>query len=160
MTEAAETLKEVPQENEIDPVRPAMFGADTHVVRRFNATVSGKLTRKDLENPKLWSLVAKHFTMGDTELRMMADDFSFLAYGIVTYAQGTTAKVNVYAFYKLDEVDHSEVVDPLDDYITKMMGPKKWCIVKASTGEIIKELIPTQVDAARELAEYKRVLSR
>ena len=158
-SEAAETQKKE-EVKEIDPIRPAMFGADTHVVRRFNAQVSGKLTRKDLENPKLWSLVAKHFTMGDTEVRIMADDMSFLAYGIVTYAQGTTAKISVYAFHKLDEVDHSEVIDPLDDYITKMMGPKKWCIVKASTGEVIKELIPTQLDAARELAEYKRVLSR
>ena len=147
------------EQREIDPIRPAAFGAAAHQVRYFNAEVSGKLTKEDLESPKLWSLVAKHFTMGDTEVRMIADDLSFIAFGVVTYAQGTTAKVMVYAFHQLEEVNHDEVVDPLDDYVVQMKGVKKWCIIQKSTGEIIKEGIPTQLDAQRELQEYKRVLS-
>jgi len=148
------------KEIEIDPIRPASFGAATHQVRQFNAEVSGKLTKKELEDPKLWSLVAKHFSMGDTEIRCIADDLSFVAYGIVTYAQGTTAKIVIYAFHKLDEVDRSEVIDPLDDYTVEMKGAKKWCIVKQSTGEIIKQDIDTQLAATRELGDYKKALSQ
>jgi len=143
----------------VDPIRPGSFGAATHQVRQFNAEVSGKLTRKELEDPALWTLVAKHLTIGNTEVRCIADDLSFLAHGIVTYAQGTTAKINIYAFHQLDEVNRNEVVDPLDDYVAEMKGARKWCIVKKSTGEIIKEDIDTQLDAQRELADYKKVLS-
>lgn len=147
-------------EDTIDPIRPASFGASAHRVRQFNAEVSGKLTKKDLENPALWSLVAKNLTMGNTEIRCIADDMSFVAFGVVTYAQGTTAKIVIYAFHKLDEVDRAEVVDPLDDYIVDIMGAKKWCIVKKSTGEVIKEDMDTQLIAVRELVEYKKVLSQ
>ena len=144
----------------IEPIRPASFGASAHKVRQFNAEVSGKLTKKDLENPELWALVARNLTMGNTEIRCIADDMSFVAFGVVTYAQGTTAKVVIYAFHKLDEVNRDEVVDPLDDYVAEMKGAKKWCIVKQSTGEIIKEDMETQLIAIRELVEYKKVLSQ
>ena len=148
------------KEIEIDPIRPASFGAAAHQVRQFNAEVSGKLTKKDLENPALWSLVAKNFSMGDTEIRCIADDLSFVAYGIVTHAQGTTAKVIIHSFHELDEVDRDEVVDPLDDYVVEMRGAKKWCVIKKSSGEVIMQDIATQLSAQRELADYKKVLSQ
>ena len=142
----------------VEPLRPANFGAYAHQVKQFSAVVSGELTKKDLEDPALWVNVAKSMTMGDTDVRIMADDMSFIAYGMCTYCQGSTAKIKIIAFHELDEVT-PDTVDPLDDYIVKLRGPKKWCIINQKTGEVVKEGIDKQIDAMRELEDYKRILS-
>ena len=152
-------VQPIKEDVQLDPIRPAEFGAVQHKVRQFSAQVSGNLTKEDLETPALWSLVAKHLSAGDSEVRCIADDMSFIAYGIVTYAQGTTAKIKITSFHKLDDVNPDEVVDPLDDYIIKMRGQEKWCVMRKSTGEVIKKGIATQAEALKELDEYKRVLS-
>jgi hypothetical protein len=116
---------------QVNPLRPSEFGLITHTVRQFNASVPGNLTIQELEDPALWVNVANKLEM-TAEVRILADDMSFIAYGICTYAQGTTAKIKIISRHKLDEVDTDEVIDEADDYITKLRGPKKWCIVKKS----------------------------
>lgn len=141
----------------IMPLRPANCGLIEHKVRRFNANVPGQMTVDDLENPDLWANLAPQFEMG-SEVRCLADDMSFVAYGVVTYAQGSVAKLKIIARHKLDKVDHEALKDAAGDYNIVQKGPKKWCIVQMSTGDVIKEGIPNQMDAMRELADYQKAL--
>ena len=141
----------------IDPLRPMDFGLEMHKVRKFNANVSGKLSVEELEAPELWVNVAVQLEAG-SEVRCLADDMSFVAYGMCTFAQGTTAKIKIMEMFELDEVDHDSLADEASDYEAKLCGSKKWCVRKKSTGEIVKEGLPTQLEAMRELEDYKKAL--
>ena len=156
----AKTSKQEVEAPEVEPLRNSgdVFGARAHKVHDFNVIVDGGLTAEDLEDPKFWVNVAKNFEMGNTEIRIQAYDLSFIAHGICTYVGGTTARIKIYSFIKLDEVSHNNIIDPVDEYIVKMMGPKKWCIVNNSNGEVIKENLETQLIAMQELSDFKKAL--
>lgn len=151
MTKAAQ------REVKIKGLMPGDFGAIEHKVPRFNADVPGHLTKDDLENPDLWVNVARGMTMG-CDIRCIADDMSFVAFGTCTFAQGSSVKVKIYSFNELDKVDYDAMADEAGRFITKFRGPKKWSIVNNETGEIVKEDIQDQVTAVRELADYQKAL--
>jgi hypothetical protein len=141
----------------IAPLLPKMFGLAEHRFRRFNAIVSPHLNETGLEDPDLWAMIAPQLRMGD-EIRAVAEDNSFVALLFVTFAQGTDARVKVVYGSNLDAVDHDEINREVNDYQIMQKGQLKWCIVKMSTGERIKENIPTQAEAQKELEEYRKVL--
>ncbi len=141
----------------IESLRPADFGLISHKVTQFSATVPGKLNKDDLENTDLWVNVANKMVMGN-EVRCLADDMSFIAYGICTFAQGSIAKIKIIAMHKLDEVDYEELSGEAADYECKLRGSKKWCIVQRSTGDIIQEGMATQLIAMKELKDYEKAL--
>jgi hypothetical protein len=152
MAEAAEEVK-------ISPINTADFGADTHRVNRFSADVPGSYTIKDLENPDAWVNVAKNMSMG-CEVRCLADDMSFVAYGVCTFVQGSIAKVKINSFHKMDLVDPDSMGDAASDFEVKLRGPKKWSIVNKRSGDVVKEGIDTQLNAMRELEDYRKALRR
>lgn len=150
MANAAKKLK-------IEALRPSEFGLVSHKVTQFSADVPGGLSKTDLENPDLWVNVANKIIMG-SEVRCLADDMSFVAYGICTFAQGSTVKIKIITMHKLDAVDYDEMSGEAGDYELKLRGPKKWCIVQKSTGDVIKEDMATQLIAMKELKDYEQAL--
>jgi len=149
--------KPVKLDKKVSPLNSGDFGAIEHKVPRFNADVSGKLTKEDLENPDLWAHVARSMVMG-CDVRCIADDMSFVAFGICTFAQGASVKIKIYSFTELDEVNYDEMNDDAAKFIIKLRGPKKWCLVNNENGDIVKEDIPTQLEAMRELTDYQKAL--
>ena len=139
------------------PVKRADFGLATHRVQHFDALVSSKLTKADLEDPALWGLIGGQIKAG-AEIRAVADDYSFVARLFVTFAQGSSIRAKVIDFVKMEAVDHG-INDTLDGYDIKMRGPRKWSIIKTGTGEVVREDIPTQEQALKELAEHRRALA-
>lgn len=148
-------LKEV--EHIIDPLRTDEFGLVTHRVTQFDANVPGHTSKEDLESPEFWVNVANKLIMG-SEIRCLADDMSFVAYGICTFVQGSTAKIKINVIHKLDQVNYDDYDSNAGAYETKLRGPKKWCIVKSTTGEVIKEDMPTKAIAEKELEDYQKAL--
>jgi len=149
--------KTVKLEKKISALMPGDFGAIEHKVPRFNADVPGTLTKEDLENPDLWAHVGRSMTMG-CDVRCMADDMSFVAFGTCTFAQGSSVKIKIYSFNELDEVNYDEMNDEAAKFIIKLRGSKKWCIVNNENGDIVKTDIPTQLEAMRELTDYQKAL--
>jgi hypothetical protein len=152
MANAAKKKKE-----QLIPLKPAEFSLFEHSTRKFNATVPGGSSEEDLENPDLWVNCAQKMEMGD-EVRCLADDMSFVAYGICTFVQGSVAKIKIIAGYELDAVDYEAVADEASNFECKQRGPKKWCIINKKNGDIVKEMIPTQLQAMKELADYQKAL--
>lgn len=150
MSNAAEKLT-------ITPLVPRDFGLVIHKVQSFNAVVPGYFDKKDLEDTNLWANVANKMRMGD-EIRCLADDMSFVAYGVVTFVKGAVAKVKIVSSCPLDKVSAS-LVDSASDYELKLRGPKKWCIVHKKTGDVVMSEIATKVDAERDLRDYEKVIS-
>lgn len=151
------TVKQIKEK--ISPIRlgGGSFGAIQHEVPRFGATVPGTLTKDDLEDPDLWVHVARNMTMG-CDIRCIADDMSFVAFGTCTFAQGSMVKIKIYSFNELDVVDYDSVSDEASKFIVKLRGPRKWCIVNNETGEVVKEDIADKATAERELSDYHKAL--
>jgi hypothetical protein len=76
-------MANVAEKIKVDPLRPADAGLFEHRVTRLDATVPGGYTTDQLEDPALWVNIANKMTMG-TEVRCLADDMSFVAYGMCT----------------------------------------------------------------------------
>lgn len=140
-----------------EALRTSEFGLMSHKVTQFSANVPGHLTKAELEDPDLWVNVANKMIMG-SEVRCLADDMSFVAYGVCTFSQGSTAKVKIISLHKLDVVDSNEQAGQMGDYMIKMRGPKKWCLIQVSTGDVIKEGIATQTFAMKEMEDYIQAL--
>jgi hypothetical protein len=145
----------MPDIQPIQPVQANQFGQlAQHRYSSFDVEVSPD-NKDNLENPALWVHGAHKMRPGD-EVRAVANDYSFVAYLFVTFAQGSDARLKLTSLHDLDEVE--ETVKE-GKYSVKLRGRSKWCVMNNETGEVIKEGIPKQSDAVREMEEYKRALA-
>ncbi len=140
----------------IAPVRPGSFQLSEHRMRRFDATVNAAL-KDELENPKLWVNVAPKINIAD-ELRIIADDLSWVAYGICLFSSGSQAKIKIIQAFELDVVDGDAETESL--YIAKLRGIKKWCIQDVKTAQFVREGIDTKAAALAEIDELVKILGR
>ena len=147
------------KDNVIAPLLPKHFGLAEHKFRRFNAVVPPGLDKDTILDPTLWAMIAPQCRMGD-EIRCIAEDNSFYALLFVSFSQGTDIRVELIHGTSLEDADLSEINDELNDYIVEQKGQLKFCIVKKSTGERIKEGIATKAQAEKELEEYRKILRR
>lgn len=138
------------------PLNTKDFGLFEHKVQYFNAIVPGTFEKKDLENPAFWVHVAPKIREIGAEIRCIADDMSFVAYLIVTFVQGSVVRVKLTHACELEKVDYEALTGHTSEYGIKLKGPRRWCIVKLATDEIIKENIATQTLALRELEQFQK----
>jgi len=144
-------------DTKVTPIKPAEFQTAEHRYCRFDCQVPLGVTKDDLENPGLWVNIAPRLKMFD-EVRVVAEDHSFVAYLIVTFSQGTDARLKITG--GADLAGDEEIEIPTSKYEIKLRGPKKWCIMNNENGDVIKEGIPKQADAYRELEDYIAAMSR
>jgi hypothetical protein len=104
----------------------------------------------------LYVHVGRQLQVGD-HIRLLHEEMDFVAFVIVTFVQGSV--VRVHPLGKPIDIDTAEVIDEGDDFFVKMRGPRKWCIIKRSTGEVLKEMIPDKTTAMRDLADYRKALA-
>lgn len=143
----------------MNPIKPIDFQLAEHRYRRFDCIVSSDTNKKDLENSALWVNVAPQLKMFD-EVRVIADDHSFMAKLLVTFTQGTDARLKLLYGVDLEDESDVEVETPPSKYEIKQKGQLKWCIVNNETGENIKTNIPKKSEAQRELEDYITALNR
>ena len=141
----------------VAPLRPGEFGLTEHVMRHFCATVASLHVADDLEDPRFWGLVAAQLAPG-TEVRVVAEDFSFRAVMLCTYKNGSDVRMKTVEYKQLEAVSYDSVEDT-QPYFVKNCGPKKWCIIKRETGEKVIENIASQSLAHRELEDYLKMLA-
>ena len=137
------------------PINQKDFGLATNRITQFDASVSGSATKKDLEDPKTWVNVAQFLTMG-SEIRCLAEDMSFVMYGICTFVLGSKVKIKIIEEHKLDKVEKETVSG---DFTAKLRGPHKWCILNSETGDEVQSGIATEADALKEIAQLTRALA-
>lgn len=139
-------------------IKTSEFGLAQHRFREFEAIVPGSTTNEDLTKSEAWTHVAGQLQPGD-EIRVRAEDDSFVARLYVTYRQGTDTRVFVIYRADLEVVDPNTLLDENAPYFVQLRGTKKWCIIKRETGDIVKEMIATQKGAFIELDDYVRALA-
>lgn len=131
------------------------FGLMNHKAQLFNAYVPVGTRREDIIDRRLWAHVATQI-QNYAEIRVICDDGSFMARVLVTFKNGSDLRLKELEYHDLDKI---EDLAAHPDYEVKSRGAVlKWCIVRKSDGANIKESLPDQETALRELADYLKAL--
>lgn len=141
----------------MNKINPSDFGLAAHSFREFNVNVPASMSNEELVNPNAWQNVINQCRPGD-EIRVRADDDSFTARLYVAHVAGTESRLRLIYKAQFEELDIEEL-DANAPYFIRLQGPKKFCIIKRDTGEVIKDMIPTKKDAHIELDDYMRALA-
>lgn len=143
---------------QLEAIRPADFALMAHKNQTFTCVLPTGVTKEDIENPELYVNIARKVAIAD-EIRVIAEDMSFVAWVIVTAAfGGSDIRVRVTHGCDLDDVEDLKM--PEERYQIKMRGMKKWSIIDIRDGAIIKEGIATQKEAQNERDDYIKALAR
>jgi len=143
---------------EIKPVLPTDFGLMTHKVRQFSVVAPAGTLPEDIGSPELWKHVAPQLQMG-SEVRVLSEDYAWVAYGIVTFQHANNVKVTVTNVTQIEDVSYDTKAIK-ERYVVKQRGVLKWCIVDTETGDNVFKNIPNQGKALLELDEYRATLRR
>lgn len=142
----------------IEPLRPSRFALGEHAFNTYNALVVEGVTLQDiLDSKNYFAHVSRKLRVGD-EVRLLAEDGTWIARLYVRHADGSDIRV-----HPIDHVSFEDKIEPTDvheGYRIDLCGPKKFCIRNADDGSIIKEGIPTRVEAQRELNDLITALAR
>lgn len=127
-----------------------------HEFQRHGLTAPEGTVPDDLENPAFWPNVANRLRPGD-EVRVVDHDFQWLAYVFISFCNGLDVRAKV--IMGTDLAVEGDVPDDLgSDFECKLKGPRRWCLVRKSDGEIIKEGIATKAEAEKEKEQYIQAL--
>lgn len=139
-------------------ISPTSFGLTQHKMQQFSASVPSAVTAMNITDPSLWANIAPQCRSGDM-IWVDAEDFSFTARLKVTFSAGQELRTVLLEFKQLEVIDTAKLEDDSASHFITMRGTKKWCIVERATAEIRREMIPTKLEAQKELDDYLRALA-
>jgi len=119
----------------------------------FNLLVDRDTDRADILKAEFWTIYAGSFSAG-SEIRVIAEDNTWVMRLIVTHVDGTDIRVIQESFTELVKCKKSKPVVEIDGYEVKMRGKKKWCVIKQSDGTVVKDMIATKDEAIDALTEH------
>lgn len=143
----------------LQPIKTNTFKLAEHSFRRFSCSIEASVTEEQLTNKQLWVNVSAKINDGD-EIRVVADDYTFVATLFVTHVRGHDVVTKLLSFTRLDYSAEEEGEDYSNLYDVTLKGVKKFCIVDKRTGDHIKEDIPDKKTAYRELDDYIKAIHR
>ncbi len=135
-------------------LNPTRFTYAEHDYNKWSVNAEQGTTREDLKSPDYWSHVASKLRAG-AEIRVLAEDGSFVAYFLVIAADRTWARV-----HELSYVDLRKEAAPVNlealvgDYEVKLRGPKRWSVLRKSDRAVLQEGLYTEGDAHEWLKRY------
>lgn len=145
------------EKNKVESVKRVDFGSAISRIQQFDAIVPSDLSEDQLEDRNLWALVAGQIKPG-AEIRVVAADYSFVGTLFVTFVNGTDVRTRLISYSRFEVADEQdETVE--GDYMVKLCGVKRFCIIKRDDGTVIKENIATKKEAYRDLDDYLRALA-
>lgn len=146
-------------QKKVESLKPTMFGLAQHKYQSHSAVTPAELTAEDLVNPSLWALNRARIRTHD-EIRVVAEDSSYYAKLLVTYADSREVYTSVVEFKQLEVPDMEELGAAQQRYITKLCGPLKWCVIDTETDEKIRTGIDKKSIAERELEDFLRAMAK
>lgn len=142
----------------VAPLKPGKFGSGIHEFNTHNARIAGGTPVEVLTDGRFWAHVARKLKVGD-EIRALAEDCSFRALLLVSYVRGTEVVVKLLELTEVDAVDYDALNNVDSGYRLSEKGTQGWCIVKNTTGEIVKEGFANQALASRALTDYLKAMA-
>lgn len=135
-------------------LNPARFTYAEHDYNNWSVNAEQGTTREDLKSPNFWAHVANKLRAG-AEIRVLAEDGSFIARFLVIAADRTWARVHELSFIDLRaEAAPVDLEAVVDDYEVKLRGPKRWSVLRKSDRAVLQENLYTKEDADQWLKRY------
>lgn len=137
---------------QLNPARmtPAEFGRTVYVV-----TAEPETTKEDLLKPEYWAHVANKLRPWD-RLEVRSDDGTFFAELLVLESSRVWARVHLLQHITLTSADVAQTQARNQDYEVRFRGPVlKWCAIRLSDAEPIKERMGSKEEAQAFLAAYR-----
>lgn len=141
-----------------EPLRLTEFGLAAHKYQLHNAVVPEGTTNETLQDPLFWANV-RHKVRGHDEIRVVAEDGSFTALLLVSYADQFQVIAKIVWRVDLEATNPAELSTAQSRYIVKVCGSLGWCLVDTETDTKLKTKLPSQSIAHRELEEHLRALA-
>lgn len=128
-----------------NPFKPGEMKPSGYLNNRWETYAPGATNPESLEDPQYWVFMRALWKEGD-EIRVTADDISWVAYGIVTNAQAGDIRVKFHDVIELEPRSEKEI--EYQGYFIRNGGQiKKYYIANMKTGDVIREGLPTQREA-------------
>lgn len=135
----------------------ARYGAAEFSMGRHVVTAEAGTTLAEVLNPAYWAHVSARFQPYD-EITVRVDDGLWYAKLLVLVPGRNWAKVKVLNEWKLSTVDvEQSAVAHVEGYTVKMNGPHlKWCVIRNSDQQAVKEGCGTRREAETWLDEHMK----
>jgi hypothetical protein len=136
----------------------ARYGAAEFTMGRHVVTVEQGTTIEEIQNPAFWAHVSSRFQPYD-EITARVDDGLWYAKLLVLVPGRNWAKVKLLHKWELSTSDVEQTAAAVaDGYEIKMRGPHlKWCVIRNSDQQAVKEGCGTRVEAQAWLDEHLKV---
>lgn len=142
----------------VPPIKPAAFGASQHIFQTFSAMVPGDTPKGALTDYRYWAHVAPQLKAG-SEVRVLAEDCSFRAIILCTYAQGSQTVMRIVEFAQLEHVDYDELDKTRNGFKVINRGAIGYCIQDVNSGKMVKSGLKSATEAHKHLDEYIQALN-
>ena len=131
-----------------------------HARTVWAVNVESAITMADLTRPDFWSHVANKFNAFD-RLEIRPDDSSYWAELLVVACDRVWAKVLVLRHYQLTEAQKEDAAAAIDTgFEVKHRGHLRWCVIRKSDSEPIKENFGSRREAQLYLEDYLLTVGR
>ena len=141
---------------DISPLKPNELTLATHMHQSLAATLPNPLSKKQLQDPKLWQFVTSKIVPG-AEIRVTDKTCSMFARLFVIFSDQRNVRVEVLEYHTFESP--KKPTEQKEEFEVKWRGTR-FCIMQRGKSEPIKDNIPNKEVAERELAEYRAALAR
>jgi len=147
---------------------PELFGARVQYSETarnsFFITIPAETPIDAVLQPAYWKHVSKKFSPY-TRIEVVTDDGEYFAELLVLNAGDNWAVVKKLSYHDLNNVADIKEAEKHNGLELKYRGPHyKWCVMRKNPEnnqmDVIKEGFDRKEEAARELAQYARTISR
>lgn len=122
----------------------------------YQITVDVSVQREHLKDPKFWKHVSTQFRPY-TRLEVVSDDSRFFCELLVLNAGKNWATVKELRYVDLGSTETPKDLPP--DFYPKWRGPHlKWCAMRQSDNEPIREGFQSQAEAETFIREYVKAI--
>lgn len=143
----------------VTPVLSKDFKLAVHGHNNHDAVVPAGTVKEDLLQTKLWGHVSTKIKMHD-EIRVIEANGAFMARLFVHFKNNLDVGVKVLEFYKLDEVDYTEMANA-DGYEVKNRGAAGgWTVIDKASGKSLFTNLESQSAAMAQKEQYVATLNR
>jgi len=148
------TVSELKKEKTINPVNNVLLAE--HEMRDFVVYALHGTSVEDILETGYWAHVAERFVPFKTQIKVIAEDGSWIAELIVTACDRNWARVYMMHFHDLSE---QEAAPSKDSNFTVNFAPAHgWRIIQKDTKEVIQKGFNTKDDAHKALKDYENTI--
>ena len=146
----------VEMKKKVNPINEVKF-AEHDIIKFVAYPVHGE-TLEDVLESGYWSYVAERFTPMVTEIRVIAEDSSWMADLLVMSCERNWANVRVLNHYDFSK--EKKAAKKSSEFKVEFVPAHKWRFKNKASGEVIQKGFQTKDEANKALRDYENLIKR